>query len=253
MAFPKSCNVFFTDIGVELGVNLRMYAERFGFNRSINIIPGVKDVSFDSASSYAFYRMQDNPPSAWNNRDFIQNPKLVAQGAIGQNVVEATPLQMAMVAATIANRGTLLNPHIVRVILSGTPSGTGFGRVIKRFKPVLLSQAIKFTTAKHIKDLMVDVMNEGTGSTLEKLYMVNNRYVLSNKPMGTEIAVAAKTGTSDVENHHRPDSWFICFAPANNPEVAVAVVGEHAGYGSQFAGPVAMKVLMTALNEMQKN
>jgi len=251
-AFAKSCNVFFANIGVELGMNLSEYAYKFGFNKSINIIPSLNDTSFNSSTSYAFYWMKNNSPIPWTRIDFLQNPKIVAQGAIGQNVIQVTPLQMALVASTIANRGELLNPYILRVILEGNPSDKGFGRVIKRFNPLIIRQAIKFETAKRIKDLMVGVMQEGTGKDLDKLYMVDNKYVLSKKPIGKEIEVAAKTGTSDVKTHHKPNSWFICFAPANDPMVAVAVVAEHAGYGSQVAGPIAMKVLMTALNEMKK-
>jgi len=262
-AFVNSCNVFFSDLGVSLGQELRKYAEAFGFNQPIPLIPQDPGRGFTAPSSIAFswieYRegsgaggpMLIKEARLWEEEDFRRNPKLIAQGAIGQNVVMATPLQMAWVAATIANRGVLLRPFIIKAIRMGNPEGKS-GWEVRRFKPVEAGRVMEKRTAKKIKDFMVKVMKEGTAKNIKKIYEKDGKYytVTGAGMEGRPVQVAGKTGTAEIGKGKRPHSWFIGFVPADDPQVAIAVVAENSGYGALVAGPIAVEVMAEALSSL---
>lgn len=254
-AYAESCNIFFSEVGVLLGRDLLDYSERFGFNSNINLIPQLKGHSFNAESSRAFLWSENkkNGLKAFGAPDFKRNPKLVAQGAIGQNLISATPLQMALVAATIANRGILLNPYVVKEIRTAEGNKVQFAA-----KPVEILRAVKERTAEEIRKMMMVVMDKGTGKDVKKIYLEDDRYIIGSKNSGGRIiTVAGKTGTAEVGNRNvngsidadnRPHSWFIGFAPAHNPRFAIAVIAENQGFGSLTAAPIAMEVLAEALN-----
>jgi len=260
-AYANSCNVFFSEVGVMLGKDLLDYSDKFGFNRRINLIPQLKDSSYQTETSSAFlwngYHKDKSEIKTFDSLDFKRNPKLVAQGAIGQNLVTATPLQMAMVAATIANKGVLLNPYIVKEIRTGDNK-----KVLFVAEPVEISKVIKKTTAEKVRKLMIDVMQIGTGKDVKKIYFEDGRYTAL--PKNNEyrvIQVAGKTGTAEVGDKNgngridldeKPHSWFIGFTPADNPKFAIAVIAENQGFGSLTAAPIAMEVLAEALNSKIK-
>ncbi len=135
--------------------------------------------------------------------------------AIGQAEVLATPLQMASVAAAVANRGRRMDP---RISFEEARGGT---RIMKR------------RTARDMTDMMVAVVRGGTGTAANI----------------TGANVAGKTGTAevDVNGKRKNHAWFICFAPAEAPRVAVAVVIELGGIGGRVAAPVARQVLQNVL------
>ena len=256
-AFRESCNLFFSEIGVVLGGKLLDYANRFGFNRDLDLIPGMKDYHYKSEKSLAFSWFDNkngkSEIQAYNAIDFKRNPKIVAQGCIGQNLITATPLQMALIASTIANKGALLNPFIVKEIKTGDGKKTLFSS-----RPVEIGRAVREATAEKLKRLMIEVMEKGTGKGVKKIYFEDGKYITTPKNKGVNsIPFAGKTGTAEVgdkngdgiiDSNEKPHSWFIGFGPADNPKVAIAVVVENQGFGSLTAAPIAAEVLSEALN-----
>ena len=256
-AYADSCNVFFSEIGVLLGKDLLDYSERFGFNKDINLVPQIRDHSYKAEKSIVFswndFRKGKNEVKVFSSIDFKRNPRLVAQGSIGQNLTTATPLQMAMVAATIANKGVLLNPYIIKEIR------TGDGKKILFFaKPIEIGRAAKAKTALEIRRLMEAVMLTGTGKDVKKIYLEDGKCTTSPKnKYDKSLRIAGKTGTAEVGDKNgngkidldeKPHSWFIGFAPADNPKVAIAVIAENQGFGSLTAAPIAADILAEACN-----
>jgi cell division protein FtsI/penicillin-binding protein 2 len=141
----------------------------------------------------------------------------VGSSAIGQNKDLATPLGMAEVGATIGNRGVHVKPRIVK------------GAKVRR------NRAVSRKVAGQVRDMMLAVVSGGTGTA-------------ASVP---GVQVAGKTGTAElVANSRNPkdaDAWFVAFAPASRPKVAVAVMLVGAGFGGTAAAPVARKVLQAAL------
>jgi penicillin-binding protein A len=212
VALRNSCNTAFGKLGLELGQDaIREQAEKYGFNeRHLAELNGV-------ASTF--------PPDL--------NAPQTAQAAIGQFDVRATPLQMAMVAAGIANRGEVMKPYLVASVR--TPDL----KTIEQTKPEALHQAISPDVANQITAMMVDVVDNGTGA-----------------PAAIPgVKVAGKTGTAQTSPERPPYAWFVAFAPADDPEVAVAVVIEKAGVersdiaGGRLAGPIARDVIEAVLNQ----
>lgn len=255
-AFPASCNIFFSERGVELGEDLLEYARRFGFNREHDLLQGIEGHRLYSAASRSFVwksGAKETGKKEFSRSDFKRNPKLVAQGAIGQNLVSATPLQMAMIASVIANRGVLMKPFLVKRIRTGDGTETLFARTSGEPERVVREE-----TAARLMSLMEEVMVNGTGKDVKKIFLEGGRYVtFPAGGRGGAVAVAGKTGTAEVGDRNgngsidtgeKPHSWFIGFAPAEKPRYAVAVIAENQGFGSLKAAPIAMDVLATALN-----
>jgi peptidoglycan glycosyltransferase len=139
-----------------------------------------------------------------------------------------TPLQMALVAATIANGGREPEPRLVKEVRS--PGGG----VIARLRPHVWKQATKPQTAAALKEMMVQVVQRGTGTAAQI----------------PGVAVAGKTGTAELSANSRSyDAWFIFFAPAENPVVAGAVVVENQpnGFGGAVAAPIAKAIMQAIL------
>jgi peptidoglycan glycosyltransferase len=151
--------------------------------------------------------------------------------AIGQGGLAVTPLQMAMVAAAVANDGKLMRPRLADKVVDKD------GRTVRTYKPSVYSQVMSASTAQQVNQMMRRVVEEGTGTPAQ----------LGN------ISVAGKTGTAQVgivgSNLTQP--WFIGFAPAQDPKVAVAVTVERTqgGFGATVAAPIARSVIQTLLAE----
>jgi peptidoglycan glycosyltransferase len=147
--------------------------------------------------------------------------------AFGQEAMLATPLQMAMVAAGIGNGGVVMKPHAVDRIVSPD------GGVVTRTHPRKYRRATTTQTAREITAMMVGAVNSGTGTAAQI----------------PGIQVAGKTGTAETGVDGRYTSWFICFAPADHPQVAVAVVlQDQTGFGGQVSAPIAKAVMEAILN-----
>lgn len=147
---------------------------------------------------------------------------ILAQLGFGQANLLVTPLRMALIASTVANGGVEPRPFIVRQI--ATPMG------LRSTAPLALGTPISAETAQNVKNMMVAVVKRGTGTPAAL----------------PDVTVAGKTGTA-TNPAGKPHSWFVAFAPAENPRVAVAIVVENAGYGAEVAAPIARVVLRTAL------
>jgi len=200
-SFANSCNSVFAPLGARLGPRrLVRYAEAFGFNRR----PEIPDAEPSTI------------PAAANLKDDLA----VGASAIGQDRDLATPLTMASVGATIANRGVRVRPHVV---LTGAP---GRRRVVRR------------RVAAQVRDMMVEVVRSGTG-TAAALPGVD----VAGKT-GTAELVPTADGPADPAN---TDAWFVAFAPASAPRFAIAVMLVGAGQGGAAAAPIAREVLAAAL------
>jgi penicillin-binding protein A len=176
------------------------------------------------------------------SRPFSSTGKPLAPGSpdedigrigIGQGGLRVTPLQMAMVAAAVANRGKLMAPLLSKRVVDTD------GRTIKTFKTTVESQVMSPSTAAQVTQMMKKVVDEGTGTPAQ---------------LGA-ISVAGKTGTAQigVAGSGLTQPWFIGFAPVDNPKVAVAVTIERTqgGFGGTVAAPIAKQVIQTLLDERQ--
>ncbi len=212
-ALEVSCNVSFGSVGLRLGADaLRAQAQKFGFGQQY---------------------LQDLPGQAVSR--FPAHPDLpqTALSAIGQYDVAATPLQMAMVAAGIANGGTVMRPYLVDEVRAPDVS------VLDKTSPEpLTSNAVSASVAHDLTQMMIAVVDHGTGTTAQIPGM----------------KVAGKTGTAQSAPNRPPYAWFVSFAPADNPQVAVAVIVEDAGVarnaisGSGLAAPIAKSVMEAVIN-----
>lgn len=150
----------------------------------------------------------------------------VAWTGTGQGRLSATPLQMALVASAVANGGEIMQPYLVEKIVERD------GLAAFEQRPRVWRKAIKPETARALNELMQKAVAEGTGK--------------GAKISG--IQVAGKTGTAEVGSK-RPHAWFVGFAPADDPQVAVAVVVENGGTGGRIAAPIAREIMATALGK----
>ena len=212
-ALEVSCNVSFGAIGLDIGDDkIRETAQKFGFGKRY-----FGDLD-DSLTRQAISRFPEDP----------DEPQ-TALSAIGQFDVASTPLQMAMVAAGIANDGVVMKPYLVDEIKSPKLE------TIRRTDPEPMpgQPAMSSSAARDLTQMMVAVVDEGTGRTAQI----------------PGVDVAGKTGTAQSSPDRPPYAWFVSFAPAQTPAVAVAVLIQDAGVardqisGSGLAAPIAKSVM----------
>jgi penicillin-binding protein A len=215
-ALQHSINAVYCEIGNALGpLEILDYAKRFGFYAE----PPLETPSDERAPSGLYSKGRLFEP---------KNPNEVDSGrlAFGQERMLTTPLQMAMVAAAIGNGGVVMAPHVVARIVA--PDKT----VISRTRPEELRRAIKRQTAAELTSMMEEVVRGGTGTPAQI----------------PGIPVAGKTGTAETGRLHENDTWFVAFAPAARPRVAVAVALQNqAGTGGETAGPIAKAIIEAVL------
>jgi peptidoglycan glycosyltransferase len=215
-ALTHSVNTYFAQVGEKLGTQTMFdYMERFGFFQDPEL--DLPDIQMAPSGVYDGGHLLDAG-------DAID----IGRVAIGQERLLVTPMQMAEVAATIANDGTLMKPTFLQE--AKDPDG----RTIEELDPSEQSQVVSSDTANELTDMMTHVTEEGTAAGLTV----------------QGISFAGKTGTAeiDVENGiNRP--WFIGFAPASDPQVAVAVMLEKCQgcFGGEVAGPIATQVMESLL------
>jgi len=227
-ALVRSCDVFFYQVGQRLGVDtIADYSHRFGLGAPTGIT-----LEHESGGII--------PSSAWKRQRFGEPwyPGETLSIAIGQGYVTTTPLQMASVIATIANGGTVYRPQFVKRVEAAD------GTVVHEEAPVRTRDlGVKRSTLLQIRQALSDVVNSkrGTGS--------NARLAAIEVGGKTGTAQASKAGGERAKQggwvrEKRDHAWFIAFAPVGNPEIAVAVLAEHAGeHGGTAAAPMARKVL----------
>jgi penicillin-binding protein A len=185
------------------------------------------DTLADYASDFGFNKESPWPLGA--SKSFFPDPAdmdtaHVAQASFGQGEVLSTPLEIALCAAAVANGGEIMEPYIVSQVLDYHKN------MLQETKPRVWLRPLNGETAAEMRDLMIEVVNNGTGTSAAI----------------DGVQVAGKTGTAEVADA-KPHSWFAAFAPAENPQVVVAVLVENAGTGSSVAAPIARQVILAAL------
>jgi penicillin-binding protein A len=219
-ALTKSINSVFAEIGATLCPTSRCPAlaeqmERFGF-----FAPPPVELPSDEVVASGLQR------PGTSDLQGPTDPIDPARTAIGQYTVVATPLQMAMVSAAIANGGILMRPTLIREVRKRS------GEPVSQREPEEYSRAISPQTAATMTTMMTDVVNEGTGVAAAL----------------DGISVAGKTGTAETGRGGLNDAWFVAFAPVEAPRIALAVVLEDTtGFGGTAAAPIARRVLEAAL------
>ncbi|HEY6739776.1 MAG TPA: penicillin-binding transpeptidase domain-containing protein, partial [Actinopolymorphaceae bacterium] len=205
-ALETSCNTAYADLGLKLGTEaLDEQAKKFGF--------GTKFLPKLGGAASRF------PSDA--------NEPQTALASIGQFDVQATPLQMAMVAAAIANGGEVMEPYIIEKLNAPDTSP------LEVTEPEVVGRAVSSEVAEELNQMMVSVVDNGTGDDARI----------------PGVKVAGKTGTAQTTEDAPPYAWFVSFAPADNPQVAVAVVIEEADVGrdeisgGKLAAPIAKAVM----------
>ena len=216
-ALALSVNTVWAQVAERLGrKTLQRYMERFGFDSKPQLDYPSQEMS--ASGEYA------NP-----NTLIAPTNEQVDLGrlGIGQDKLEATALQMAEVVSAVANAGTLMVPHLTRKILNSE------GQTVRSIAPRVQSVVMKPSTASAVTKMMEAVVNEGTGTPA--------------KIPG--VQVAGKTGTAETQFANAPNNaWFIAFAPASEPRVAVAATLQDVpGFGATFAAPVARAVMESLL------
>jgi peptidoglycan glycosyltransferase len=214
-AFSQSINTTFAQVGDKLGQDtLLKYMQDFGLYQK----PPFELPKEEVLASGRYEGGELASP------DDHLDPVQVAWMAIGQEQLQVTPLSMAMIAQTIANDGKMMKPYVV-------DSVTDFnGTIIKQADPEEWRTPISSETAGEMKQMMIKVVNEGTGTRAKT----------------DKVQIAAKTGTAEIDGRG-PNAWFVGFAPAGNPKVAIAVVVEDADTGGGISGPVARDTILAAL------
>ncbi|MFI9558977.1 peptidoglycan D,D-transpeptidase FtsI family protein [Nonomuraea endophytica] len=214
-ALERSCNTPFGKIGLDLGyAKIAEQARKFGVGEPLSIPMGVE------ASTIGDEEKDD--------------PAAIAMTSIGQRSAVMTPLQMAMIAAGIANNGSVMKPYLVNKITDAK------GDAVDEGEPEELSEAMSPENAAKLKSMMVSVVANGTAKTAQI----------------PGVEVGGKTGTAETREGKAPHAWFISFAPAQDPQVAVAVfvesgaarVGEEAT-GGGVAAPIGKAITEAVLDK----
>jgi len=208
-ALRVSCNTSFAQLGLDIGADkLAAGAQSFGFTK----VPPI-DLPFAQPSTF--------PTGA----ELARNKPALAKSAIGQQDVAATPLQMALVAAGIANGGVVMTPHVMAEVRDSE------GRVVETYQPKPWTTAVPPDVAHTVRDMMIGVVRGGTGTRAQI----------------PGVTVAGKTGTAQT-GRDTSHTWFVSFAPAENPTIAVAVIIEdqpnvNEATGGTVAAPIARAVM----------
>jgi len=232
-AIQVSSNIYFAHVGLAVGADTLLgTARRFGFCAPISIGPA--DHALRANASYL------TAPKGGDCSPFTDRVEL-ASAAFGQARVNVTPLQMALVAATIANGGAMPEPYAVRDVRAhqANPATGPSPTIIERFSSPGEQRAVGPQTAAEVRSAMIDAVQgplgriyAGAGSV--RLYGVSG------------VSTAGKTGTAQRAAGQAPHSWFIGFAPAQDgatPAIAVAVIVEGGGAGSGRAAPIGGRVM----------
>ncbi|HEX2104364.1 MAG TPA: penicillin-binding protein 2 [Solirubrobacteraceae bacterium] len=215
-ALTHSVNTAWAEVGEKLGKRtMGEYMDRLGFNDQVRV---------------------DLPPDERRASGEFQNGRLlkptsravdVGRMAIGQDKLNVTPLQMAMVPAAVANGGRLMEPHLTDRIVDRD------GRTVDRIQPREMSRVMSAQAAGEVADMMGRVVEEGTGTAAAL----------------EGVSVGGKTGTAEVDRPCGPNqAWFIAFAPRHDPKVAIAATVEcTSGTGGDTAAPIAKQVMQELL------
>jgi penicillin-binding protein 2 len=211
-AIEHSCDVFFYNLIYKIGMNKwDEYAKRFGFGEDTHIDIGEETPGFI-------------PTEAGYEKIYGENwPRsIMASLGIGQGEVNVTPIQLAQYVALLANDGVTYTPHVVKGYLTNDIS--------RKFVPF------------SYKEINVGISKKIFAIAKEGMFLVVNGSGTAAASRSADVQIAGKTGTA--QNPHGKDhALFIGYAPANNPQIAVAVVIENVGFGATWAAPIAKKMI----------
>jgi penicillin-binding protein A len=215
-AVENSINSVFCEIGKRLGPNVILdYMKKFGFYDE----PPIELPSEEKQASGLYEQGKLFEPD---------DPNAIDPGrlAFGQERLQVTPLQMALVAAGVANDGYVMEPKLIDRIIAPD------GKVIDRFTSERWTRAMSSGTAAELTAMMSRVVESGTGTAAQI----------------PGVAVAGKTGTAETGRENENDTWFIAFAPADRPQVAIAVaLSNQDGTGGSTAAPIAKDIIAALL------
>ncbi len=215
-ATEVSCNIYYALVGLDTGGQALVdYADRMGFGAAL---------PFDLPTAAS--QVTDGDGS---DPGGFQDDVELANAAYGQAETFVTPLQMALVAATVANDGELMRPRLVTAIGSDR-SGT------RAIGPSSMGRILPVAAAREINAAMVQAVEGPLGQ----------QFTTGAKVPG--VTTAGKSGTAELGGSGEPHSWFIGFAPAEHPTVAIAVLVEQAGRGGEVAAPIAGDLMTLYLN-----
>lgn len=211
--FEHSINSVFCNVGKHIGgLKILDYAKRFGFYS----VPPLETPPTESVASGLYKNGHLFDPKSNSQID-------PGRLAFGQFSMLATPLQMALVGATIANKGVVPKPYLVQKVVAAD------GSTVTKTQPQTLGRAIKPQTAAELNQMMQLVVQGGTAAGI----------------FPSSLKVAGKTGTAELGLGTIYDAWFVAFAPADNPRYVVAVVVEKQpnGFGASVSAPIAKAIL----------
>jgi penicillin-binding protein 2 len=227
-AIVESCDVFFYDVGQHLGVDrIAAWAHALGFGKKTGI-----DLDNEKAGTI--------PSTEWKQRRFHERwyPAETLSVAIGQGYVAVTPIQLAELAAEVANGGTLYKPQFVRQIDALD------GSVVKSFPPIVENQTrIAPQVLAELRSAMADVVAapNGTGKSARI-----DGITIAGKTGTAQVvkeAQGARTKETALSDKNRDHGWFMAFAPVDHPKIAIACIIEHSGHGGSTAAPVVKAVM----------
>ena len=209
--FRLSENIYFAQVGLQIGGGkLAEYAKRFGIGTAPKLdLPAAKGQLSGSG--------------------LLDRPTLVADTSYGQGELLVSPLQMALIYATIANGGVMPTPHYATGVRDAE------GHVVRQVAPGAQGQVISANTAKTLTTMLVGAV-AGPGA-----------FAFGAKVPGVDVA--GKTGTAETRPGEAPHGWFVGFAPAEAPTVVVAVIVENAAEGGVTAAPLGAQVMRAALGK----
>ncbi|SFQ26075.1 cell elongation-specific peptidoglycan D,D-transpeptidase [Actinomadura madurae] len=216
-AFAESCNTSFAKMALDLGIEqLHEGATKFGFGERIQLEPDM-------------YAAESDVPVAYTDAEGKTTPTGkdgTARSGIGQENVRATPLQMALVACSIANDGKIMSPYVVQKVRAKDQSE------LYNASSKELGEGMTGDQADQLQDMMRAVISEGTAKNLQGM------------------RIAGKTGTAEQGPGNPNANWFVGFSPAENPRYAFAVMTEVAGgSGAGDAGPIAGAIMAKVLQK----
>ncbi len=220
-AMAKSVNTAWAQVAEDLGKQtMRKYMRRFGFEQT-------PELDYPEETMSVSGERKGGKPLPATSR-FVD----VGRMGIGQDKLSVTTLQMAQVAATVANGGKLMTPHLTDRILDRD------GRTTEEVEPEVQSEVMSEESAAQVRTMMEAVVERGTG-TAAKI---------------PGVQVAGKTGTAETQiGKTINDVWFIAFAPSRAPRVAIAVnVQDVPGFGGGIAAPIAKDVMTTLLRKSSR-
>jgi penicillin-binding protein 2 len=222
-----SCDTYYYGLATEMGIdNMHSYLSRFGFGQKTGI-------DMDGESSGLL------PSTEWKAKRHKQiwYPGDTVSAGIGQGYNLVTPLQLAFATATLANDGVAFQPHLVKEVRRAN------GEAVQTERKQLFDMQIPADHMKLVKSAMEAVTKPG-GTAVGANYGV--KYNVAGKT-GTAQVIAMKQGEkydeSKVSEYNRDHAWFIAYAPADKPRIALAVLAENGGHGGSTAAPIARKVL----------